>query len=302
MSSAAPAPSPRQAIGLVLLSLAFFAALDTATKMVSAMAPMVMAVWFRYAFQAVSTSAVLLPRQGRTLLRTHHLGLHVLRGAMLVGCSAFAFLSVKHMPVGEFTAIVMLTPLLITLLAAHSLGERISAWRWLLVFGGFAGALIIVRPGSDMLGVAALYPLGLVATNAAFQILTARLARTDSAGTMHFYTGWVGAFACGALLPWSWQTLGTQAWWLMGLTGILASIGHLLLIQGYRRAPAGTLTPFLYFQIAFATLAGWIVFNHAPDAATWLGMVIIAVCGVGGTFLSSREHGNAEKNTAQHEG
>lgn len=300
MSSAAPAPSPRQAIGLVIVALAFFAALDTATKMVSTLAPMIMAVWFRYMFQAVSTSVALLPRQGRALLRTRHPWLQALRGAMLVGCSAFAFLSVKHMQVGEFTAIVMLTPLLITLLAAHSLGERISAWRWGLVFGGFAGALIIVRPGSEMLGVAALYPLGLVATNAAFQILTARLTRTDSAGTMHFYTGWVGTIACGLFLPWHWQALSLQAWLLLCLTGLLASAGHLLLIQGYRRAPAGTLTPFLYFQIAFATLAGWLVFQHAPDAATWLGMLIIAVCGVGGTFLSSRESGpSEEKNTAQ---
>lgn len=293
MSSAAPAPSHRQAIGLVIASVAFFAALDTATKVVSTLAPMVMAVWFRYLFQAVSTSVALLPRQGRTLLRTHHPWLQALRGIMLVGSSAFAFLSVKHMQVGEFTAIVMLTPLLITLLAAHSLGEHISAWRWFLVFGGFAGAVIIVRPGSEMLGVAALFPLGLVITNASFQILTARLARTDSPGTMHFYTGWVGALACGLLLPWSWTALSGQAWLLMCLTGLLASIGHLLLIQGYRRAPAGTLTPFLYFQIAFATLAGWLVFRHSPDLATWLGMLIIAACGAAGTFLSSREGARA---------
>lgn len=289
MSSAVPASSARQAIALVVAAVAFFASLDTTTKIVSTLAPMAMAVWFRYLFQAVSTSVVLLPRQGRSLLATHHPWLQILRGLMLVGCSAFAFLSVMHMQMGEFTAIVMLTPLLITLLAAHSLGERISAWRWTLVFGGFAGALIIVRPGSAMLGVAALYPLGLVITNAAFQILTARLSRTDSPGTLHFYTGWVGTLACSLVLPWTWQTLEPQVWALLCLTGLLASIGHLLLILGYQRAPAGVLTPFLYFQIAFATLAGWLVFNHAPDLPTWIGMLVIAACGAGGTFLASRQ-------------
>jgi len=286
MSSAVPAPSHRQAIGLVIAASAFFAALDTTTKAVSTLAPMVMAVWFRYLFQALLTSVTLLPRQGRALLHTQHPWLQALRGAMLLGSSAFAYLSVRHMQVGEFTAIVMLTPLLITLLAAHSLGERISLWRWLLVFGGFSGALIIVRPGSDMLGVAALFPLGLVITNAIYQILTARLSRTDSPGSMHFYTGWFGALACGLLLPWYWTSLSPSTWLLMCGTGLFASIGHLLLIQGYRRAPASTLTPFLYFQIAFAALAGWLVFSHAPDPATWLGMLIIAVCGAGGTFLS----------------
>jgi drug/metabolite transporter (DMT)-like permease len=289
MRRTVPAVHPRQAITLVIAAVACFAALDSTTKVLSTAVPLVMAMWFRYLFQALSTTLVLLPGRGRVLLRTHHPYLQVTRGAMLLGCSIFAFLSLQHMPVGEFTAIVMLTPLLITLLAAHALGERVSPLRWALVLGGFAGALIIIRPGGDMLGWAALYPVGVVLTNAAFQILTSRLARTDDPGTMHFYTGWVGALSMSCLLPWAWQAAGPATWAMLGLTALLSSLGHVLLIQGYRRAPAATLTPFLYFQIAFATLAGWLYFDHAPDLATWLGMLIIAGCGAAGTFLSAHE-------------
>jgi drug/metabolite transporter (DMT)-like permease len=294
MSSTMPAHHPRRAVAVLLAALLCFAALDTTTQAITSMAPLVMAVWFRYLFQAVSTAAVLLPRRGRALLRTRHPWLQAMRGLMLLTTSLLGFLSLQHMPVGEFTAIVMLTPLAVTLLAAHALGERIGVLRWAVLFGGFAGALLIVRPGRDMLGVAALYPLALVAALAAFQVLTSRLARTDDPGTMHFYTGWIGTLACSVALPWSWRSLDGTAWALLVAAGVLGSLGHFLFIQGYRRAPASTLTPFLYVQIAFATLGGWWVFGHAPDGLTWAGIVVIAVCGAGGTFLASR----TKKHTA----
>ena len=91
------------------------------------------------------------------------------------------------------------------------------------------------------------------------------------------------------LLPWSWQTLTPAGWALLVLLGALSTSGHFLLILGYMRAGAATLTPFLYFQIVFATLVGWLWFGHAPDAATLGGIAIIAGCGVLGTWLSSRE-------------
>jgi len=290
MRSALPAPHTRQAIALVIAAVACFAGLDTSTKVVSGSVSLVMVLWSRYLFQALSTTAVLLPRRGRALLRTQHPWLHALRGATLLTTSALAYFGLKHMPVGELTAIVMLTPLVITLLAVHSLGERIGMRRWAWVLGGFGGALIVIRPGGDLLGWTAAFPLGLVAANSVFQIVTSRLARTDDPGTMHFYTGWLGALVCTAMLPWAWQHISLHAWALLGLIAVFSSGGHFLLIQGYQRASAGTLTPFLYFQIAFATLGGWWVFGHAPDLATCLGILVIAVCGAGGTFWSGHRN------------
>jgi len=200
--------------------------------------------------------------------------------------------------VGEFTAILMLTPLVITVIAALALGERVSPLRWLLVAGGFAGALIVIRPGAENFSWAMLLPLTVVGTSTGFQLLTSKLAQVDDAGTMHFYTGCVGTLVAALLLPFAWHLPETMTLWLLLLLlGLFGSLGHFLLILGYGRASPATLTPFLYAQIAFATLAGWLVFAHAPDAQAIAGILLIAACGIAATRLTARAAGrdpNAE--------
>jgi drug/metabolite transporter (DMT)-like permease len=275
---------------MAVAAVACFAALDTTTKYVSAWVPLLMALWFRYAFQAVATTAVVLPLRGMSALRTLHPKFQVLRGVLLLASSLFAFASLKYMPVGEFTAIVMVSPLAITVLAATVLHEKVTPLRWGLVAGGFIGTLIIIRPGGEAFSWASLLPLALVGTNAWFQVLTSKLARTEDPLTMHFYTGWVGTLIASIALPFVWTGL-PNPWLWVGLCfmGLMATVGHFLLILGYQRAPASTLTPYLYAQIAFAMLGGWLVFSHVPDGWSIAGIAMIAFCGAGGAWLTVRE-------------
>ena len=283
---------PRALAGIVLVvaAVACFAALDTTTKYISASVPLLMALWFRYAFQAVATTITVLPTRGMAVWRTRNPRFQWLRGALLLTSSLLAFASLKYMPVGEFTAIVMIAPLAITLLAATVLRERVSPMRWVLVAGGFAGTLVIIRPGGEAFHWASLLPLGLVASNAWFQVLTSKMARTEDPVTMHLYTGWVGTFMASLGLPFVWTWL--PHWWqwaALCFMGAMGAIGHYMLILAYQRAPAATLTPFLYAQIAFAMLGGWLVFSHVPDGWSMIGIVTIAVCGAGGAWLTVRE-------------
>ena len=102
-------------IGLAIAATACFATLDTTTKFISASVPLMMALWVRYASQAVATTLVALPARGRALLKTANPKFQLLRGLLLMGSSMFAFFSLKHMPVGEFTAIVMIAAILFPL-------------------------------------------------------------------------------------------------------------------------------------------------------------------------------------------
>jgi drug/metabolite transporter (DMT)-like permease len=275
---------------MAVAAVACFAALDTTTKFVSLSVPLLMALWFRYAFQAVATTAVVLPLRGLSALRTLHPKFQALRGVLLLASSLFAFASLKYMPVGEFTAIVMVAPLAITVLAATVLDEKVTPLRWVFVAGGFVGTLIIIRPGGEAFGWTSLLPLALVGTNAWFQVLTSKLARTEDPLTMHFYTGWVGTLIASLALPFVWSSL-PNAWLWAGLCfmGLMATVGHFLLILGYQRAPASTLTPYLYTQIAFAMLGGWLVFSHVPDGWSVSGIAMIAFCGAAGAWLTVRE-------------
>jgi len=277
-------------IGLVVLSVACFATLDTATKISVTAVPILMGVWFRYAFQAVATSLVLLPRHGMALLRTAHPRYHALRGALLLVTSIFAFFSLRYMPLAEFTSIVLIAPLAVTLMAATVLKEQVSPLRWALVAGGFAGTLVILRPGGGAFSWAMLLPFGLVVTNSCFQVLTSKLAQTENPLTMHFYSGWAGTLIASVALPFVWQSLPSWHWWaLLCLMGLMGTIGHFMLILAYQRAPASTLTPYLYAQIAFATLCGWVMFSQVPDAVSLIGMGMIAACGAAGAWLTVRE-------------
>ena len=252
--------------------------------------PILMALWFRYAFQAVATTMLLLPRYGTAVLRTEHPRYQLLRGSLLLVSSTLAFLSLRYMPLAEFTSIVLIAPLVVTLLAATTLKEEVSPLRWALVAGGFVGTLVILRPGGMVFSWAILLPLGLVITNAWFQVLTSRLARTEKPLTMHFYSGWVGTLIATIPLPFVWTTLPGWHWWaLLCLMGFMGTVGHFFLILAYQRAPASTLTPYLYAQIAFAMLGGWVMFSHVPDAASLFGMALIAVCGAAGAWLTVRE-------------
>lgn len=291
-SAALPLRTPNALAGIAMVvgASACFAALDTTTKWVSAGVPLLMALWFRYFFQAVATTLVVLPRRGHSIWVTRRLPWHLLRGLLLLTSSFLAFASLRYMPVGEFTAIVMITPLAVTLLAATMLKEHVSLLRWLLVAGGFLGTLVIIRPGGSAFSWASLLPLALVASNASFQVLTSKLARTEDPVTMHLYTGWTGTLVAALALPFVWTPLSDPwLWAALCFMGLMATVGHFMLILAYYRAPAATLTPYLYSQIGFAMLGGWIVFSHVPDHLSLAGIGMIAVCGAAGAWLTVRE-------------
>ncbi len=284
-------PNALAGISLLVAAVACFAVLDTTTKIISLSVPVLMALWFRYAFQAIATTMAVLPKRGWALPPTAHPRFQCLRGVLLLTTSVFAFFSLKYMPVGEFTAIVMITPLVMTLLASLTLGERVSGLRWTLVIGGFMGTLIIIRPGGERFSLAMLLPLGLVISHAWFQILTSRMARTEDPVTMHFYTGWVGTLIASLALPFVWTGVDSWTLWAgLALMGFMGTVGHFMMILAYARASVSTLTPFLYAQIGFAMLGGWLAFSHVPDHLSLLGMGMIAVCDATGAWLAVREN------------
>ena len=282
----------RQGGGILLIILAAlsFASLDTATKHATQLVPVLMLLWFRYAFQAVATFALRFPVQKWQLFATPNPRFQTLRGVLLLVTSVCSFFGLQFLPVGEFTAITMLSPILATAMAAWMLRNHVSPLRWVLMGLGLLGVLLVVRPGGQVFGWALLFPVLLVTTYASFQVLTSRLSGDENPYTTHFYTGLVGTVLMTPVLLWSWNIAALLAYWhWFVLVGFLGTFAHLMLIRAFNRANAVVLTPYLYLQIAFATLLGWWVFNHVPDALAWAGIAVIAVSGVGNAVLSARE-------------
>jgi drug/metabolite transporter (DMT)-like permease len=299
-------PRPLLGIGLILAMGVCFATLDTTAKYLGQVLPVVLALFARYAVQAVVMLVWLLLRRARgggNLLRTEHPRFQVLRGSLLLATSALLFVGIRHMPVAEFTAVGMLTPVVVTVLAALFLHEHVSPLRMALVAGGFAGALIVVRPGSGIFGWVALVPLVMAFVYASFQLLTRRLSHLEHPLTTHFYTGLVGALIVGAvMLAWrpaeAWAALRGAppfVWALLLLAGLAGTTGHLCLILALGVAPMPVLMPFTYLQIAFASVTGWIAFRHVPDGWAFTGMAVVAACGAASVWLNLRESAAAQR-------
>ncbi len=269
--------------------------MDTTLRYLGGFIGIALMLWLRYAMHAAAMTAWIGLSRDKTF-RTANSRFQVLRGALLLFSSAMAFNALRHMPVAEFTAIVMTTPLLVTLLAHGWLKERVSPLSWLLVAGGLAGALIVIRPGSGLFGWSVLLPLAAAFSNAFFQILTTKLAPHENPYTTNFYTGLTGMVLATPLLVASSQdisdTLAAAPPLHLGLLlaiGVLGTGGHLLLIMGLGKAPTATLMPFLYTQIGVAALAGWLALGAVPDAWGWTGMSVIALCGAASAWLNVRD-------------
>jgi drug/metabolite transporter (DMT)-like permease len=302
---------PGLGVLLMLAAVGCFAALDAAVKWTGAVVPVALILWCRYATQAAVMAVWLARRSGERASagpadgaadrsppgrwRPGHPRFQAVRGVLLLLTSALSMWGLQHMPVAEFTAIHMLAPVLVTVLAAWWLHERVPALRWALVVGGFAGALIVIRPGSGVFGWAVLFPLAGALCYAAFQVLTRRMSALEDPLLTHFWTGAVGTLLMAPVLWVLVPDLGgvvrgltaTQLG-LMLLIGLAGTLGHLAMILAFGFAPASTLMPYLYTQIPVAAVVGWFVFGHLPDGWAWVGMAVIAACGAASVALGLR--------------
>ncbi len=297
MTSALPSirTRPLQGIALVVAASTCFAVMDTTVRFVGTAFGVALVLWVRYSLHAVVMGAWLAVSPERSF-RTANPMFQIARGALLAFSSAMAFAALRRMPVAEFTAIVMLTPIAATLFARVWLKEPVSRLRWVLVAAGFVGALIVVRPGSGLVGWAVLMPLVLTCSNAAFQILTTHYAPHEDPYTTNFYTGATGAVIATPILLASVgspvdELTAAPAAVLAGLAliALLGTAGHLLLIMGLSKAPASTLMPFQYVQLAAAALAGWVAFGVVPDGWGLVGMVVIGISGALAAWLNVRD-------------
>lgn len=286
---------PGLGIALIVLMSLCFASMDSAVKYLGGFLPVLLILWARYSFQAMVMLIWLTCSQSASF-RVTHPKFQIMRGVLLLISSAMAFLAVQYLPIAEYTAIGMLTPVIVTLFAAWFLHESVSRLRWTLVLGALAGALLIIRPGSGLFGWAILFPLAGALSFASFQVLTSKLAALEDPYTTHFYSGLTGMVFLTPLLflthSHAYTVLSTTQAFHLGLLlciGLLGTAGHLLLIFALGVTPAAVLMPFAYAQIGFATVLGWIVFYAVPDAWAWLGMGIIVVSGAASAWLNVRE-------------
>jgi drug/metabolite transporter (DMT)-like permease len=274
-------------IALMLAAVLAFSCLDAMAKYLGSHMPTLQVVGVRCAAAFLIALMVSNPLTRPGLLKTMRPSLQLWRASMLLGSTVFNFMAFRYLQLDEAMAILFSTPFLVAILAGPLLGEWVGWRRWTAILVGFAGVLVVVRPGLGGMQWAALLSFGSAVCYAFYNIITRMLSRTDSSETTLFYGNLFGCIVMVPVLPFVWVT--PPSWLdvvLMVALGVFGAGGHFLLILAHRRAPASVLSPFIYTQIVYASTLGYLVFGNVPSEWTIAGAAIVIASGL---YLLSRE-------------
>jgi drug/metabolite transporter (DMT)-like permease len=274
--------APLRGILLMLLAVFLFVIMDASGKALTADYSIWQISWARYLFH-LAILPVFFRRQSFTsVLRTSRLKLQLLRSALMLGSTVFFFAAVSYIPLAEATAIGFVSPLMVAAFSVPLLGEKVGPRRWAAVIVGFIAVLLIIRPGFGMVHWAYLLPLVSALCFALYQITTRILSRYDSSVTTLAHSVSVGLLVTTVvmLIPGQWRHPDLQGWILMILVGAIGGIAHYILIRALTLAPAALLAPFVYLQLVWAAIVGFLWFDDIPGWRTLAGTAVLAASGL----------------------
>ncbi len=284
-------------IGLMCMTVAVFACLDTTAKYLGTMMDPLQVAWARYTSAFVLTLFVSNPVSQPGLMRTKRPALQVVRASLLVASTVLNFFALRWLQLDEALSIIFTFPFIVAIASGPILGEWLGWRRWTAICVGFGGVLLITRPGLGGFNPGAVLSVASVICYGLYAVLTRVASRFDSSQTSLFYNNAVGALVMLPVIPFVWTTPGNwiNALLLVGI-GALGSVGHFFLISGHKLAPASVLSPFIYTQLIWVVILGYLVFDHVPNELTMVGAAVV-ICS--GLYLLYRERQVGKTTTSE---
>jgi drug/metabolite transporter (DMT)-like permease len=280
-------PNVMRGILLMCAGVSLFPFMNTAVKLLDAGYPVPEIVWARFTGHLIFMLIVFLPRYGAALLRTRQPVVQITRSLLMLISNGVFVIAIARVPLANASAIGFTAPLIVTALSVPLLGESVGWRRWSAVVFGFAGALLVIRPGSGFRDPAVLLLLLSAFTYALYQIATRWVSRYDNAATGIIFAALIGSLAMSFVLPFVFvlpRTLFDAA--LLCCLGFFGGIGHYLIIRAFQLGAAAVMAPLGYIELVGTTILGYLVFGNFPDVWTWIGAGIIVASGL---YIASRE-------------
>lgn len=276
-----------RAILAIIISVMCFSVLNAMSKTLGQFFPVIEVIWARYAFAFILMLLLFLPRAGWALFRWHNVPSQIVRGLLLFFSSFLYFNGIVYLPLATAASISLTSPLIVTALSARFLNEPVGPRRWAAVAVGFAGALIVVRPGQTHFDWHALLIVGSTLCSALYQLFSRRYGQTERPDASATMATIVGTVVAAPFLPFEW--VAPSAWWhwaMMAGMGVMAGVGHYFVTIAYSQAPAAIVAPFNYLQLIGAALLGYLLFGDLPDFWSWVGAAVIVSSGL---YIGHRE-------------
>jgi drug/metabolite transporter (DMT)-like permease len=274
-------------IGIVSLTYLLFSLLDGSAKWLVGSMPVIMVVWLRFATHVVVAGAVLFPIKGMALVQTRHWRWHLVRALMFMAMTGINFWALQYLQLTVTSSIFFSSPLIIALLSAPLLGEKLDAGRLAAILIGFCGVLVIVHPWSADFHPAMILSVCNAFLYAGFMMMTRHLAAYDSPATIQFLPALGATLVLAPLAFAGWEWPDSRLEWIVAcLLGVFGGLGHYLLAVAHRYAPSSVIAPFVYQQVIYMALFGYLVFGDLPGPAVWTGAAIVIGSGL---YLFARE-------------
>lgn len=281
IQTAVPA-TDRTGLGILLVvaGMFCFATMDAISKVLALDYAITQMLWVRYAVFTGFACLIAWRAGFRRTIRSARPFLQSGRALLLLVENGMFVLAFRYLPLAETHAIAACSPLIVVALSVPLLGEKVGLRRWLAVLAGFAGVLVIIRPGFHALEWPILIPLVGALMWGLYQIMVRLCARTDSGETTLFWSAAVGLAATTLVGPLEWRDPDAAGWTLLMALAAIASLGHFALIKGLQFAEAGAVQPFSYTLLVWATVLGVLVFGDVPDGWTVAGGAIVVGSGL----------------------
>jgi drug/metabolite transporter (DMT)-like permease len=252
--------------------------------------PVLQIVWARMAFGALMTLPFALAHAGPRAAIPQRPALHALRAILLMGSTFFFFSALQTLPIADALAIFFVNPLIITALSPLILGEHVGPRRWAAVGVGFIGTLIIIRPGLEEISQGTIMAFAAGCSLALYFLMTRRIAGVSPAMVTTYDTSIMGTLILSVAMWFFWHPPTAQEWLLFAALGLIATLGHWLIVRAYDHAEASLLAPFAYTEMIGAVVLGWVFFKDFPDAYTFLGVAVLIASAL---YISARERKHA---------
>lgn len=240
----------------------------------------VQVTWARFFFHTVIVSLLFYSLGNRRFASTRAPRLQLLRGLCMVSVNTSLYFAIQTVSLAEATALMYLAPIILILLAGFILGERLMPRHLIAVGIGFAGVLVMIRPGFHSVEPAMTLAFFAAFLLAVYFLLTRKVAGIDSAETSLFYASVVGAVLLSAVVPAFWTKPEAGQWLLLLSMGVLGATGHFMLIKAYTLLPASELAPWLNAQVIAAMLFSLFLFNALLEWNFFIGTTLIVGAGL----------------------
>ena len=284
---------PLAGIALMITGIASFAVMDAIVKWLTADYPVPQVIALRSWFGLPFLLWLAMREGGLPALRTRRPLVHSGRFLLVLLLSLGFFYALSKMKLADAIAIAFAAPIIITALSVPLLRESVGLRRWIAIVVGFAGVLIILRPGSGVFEWAALAALGSAVVYALLMITTRAYKSTESSASLMLYPQ-LGISLCGLLMvAFFWVTPSAADLGLFALAGFFGSIGVLCLTHAFRLAPAAAIAPFEYTALLWATLLGYLLWDELPDGVPLLGASIVIASGLYIIYREARKAGTS---------